>query len=231
DVTVNIDGTSGTLSGLITNDPTTTRTQLYNRIKAEIRRQLTVILPPSSAVAGIYARVDRNKGVWKSPANEVLNYTIETNTKVTPKRHGELNVVPGSGRSINVIRAIPGRGIRVMGARTLDGNSNEFRYVSVRRLFTFIEQSAKAALLDQVFENNSAVTWLRVKSMIDSFLTRIWRDGALFGAKPEDAFFVNVGRETMSNEDILNGILRVRIGLSAVRPAEFIVLEFSHFIN
>jgi len=120
----------------------------------------------------------------------------------------------------------------VWGARTLAGNDNEWRYVPVRRFFNMVEESVKKSTSWVVFEPNDANTWVKVKSMIENFLTLLWREGALAGAKPEEAFFVNVGlNQTMTFVDILEGRMIIRIGMAAVRPAEFIILEFSHKIQ
>lgn len=205
------------------NDPT-----LYRSITAEINK-LHVDLPPSGAVAGIYARVDRQRGVWKAPANVDVRSAVGPTRKVTHAQQESLNVDATSGKSINVIRTFTGKGTLVWGARTLAGNDNEWRYIPVRRLYIFIEESVKKATEFVVFEPNDANTWLRVKTMIENFLSKLWRDGALAGAKPEEAFFVKVGLgETMNSTDILEGRMNVEIGLAAVRPAEFIILKFSH---
>ncbi|MFN9244797.1 MAG: phage tail sheath C-terminal domain-containing protein, partial [Cyanobacteriota bacterium] len=141
----------------------------------------------------------------------------------------QLNIEPGPGKSINVIRSFAGKGPMVWGARTLAGNDNEWRYISVRRLFITVEESVKEATRFAVVEANDISTWLKVKGMIDSYLYTLWERGALRGAKAEEAYFVNVGLgKTMSLDDILNGVLIVEIGLAAVRPAEFIILRFSH---
>jgi hypothetical protein len=130
---------------------------------------------------------------------------------------------------VNAIRSFKDRGILVWGARTLAGNDNEWRYVPVRRLFITIEESIKNATEFVVFEPNDRNTWVRVRAMIQNYLTGLWRQGALAGSKPEDAFFVNVGLgETMTAQDILEGKLIVEVGIAAVRPAEFIILNFSH---
>jgi phage tail sheath protein FI len=132
-----------------------------------------------------------------------------------------------SGKSINAIRMFPGRGILVWGARTLDSNSLDWRYISVRRTITMLEQSCKLAAMTYVFEANDASTWGGIKSMISSFLTDIWRQGGLAGSSANDAFTVNVGLgSTMTSVDILNGILRVEIKVAVTRPAEFIVISF-----
>ena len=134
-----------------------------------------------------------------------------------------------AGKSINAIRTFTGKGTLVWGARTLAGNDNEWRYVNVRRFFNMVEESCKKATEPFVFEPNDANTWVRVQGMLENFLTNQWRDGALQGAAPQDAFFVNVGLGlTMTPQDILDGYLIVDIGMAVVRPAEFIVLRFSH---
>jgi uncharacterized protein len=202
---------------------------LYNNIIKEIKKQFEVTLYPSSAMAGVFARVDFERGVWKAPANVSLRLVKDPTVMVTSAQQENLNVDATTGKSINVIRKFAGKGIIVWGARTLAGNDNEWRYVPVRRLFIFIEESVKKATEFVVFEPNDANTWLRTKTMIENFLTGLWRDGALAGAKPENAFFVKVGLgETMTALDILEGRLNIEIGLAAVRPAEFIILKFSH---
>jgi phage tail sheath protein FI len=140
-----------------------------------------------------------------------------------------LNVDTVAGKSINAIRAFTGKGTLVWGARTLAGNDNEWRYVSVRRFFNMVEESVKKATGQFVFEPNDANTWVKVRAMIENFLILQWRAGALAGAKPDDAFYVRVGLgQTMTADDILNGFMNVEIGLAVVRPAEFIILKFSH---
>ncbi|WP_343664417.1 phage tail sheath family protein [Chryseobacterium mucoviscidosis] len=202
--------------------------ELYNQAKAAIESQ-KVVLAPSSAMAGVYAKVDSTSGVFKAPANTGLNYVDSPVIKISNKRQDELNVDPASGKSINVIRSFTGKGTLVWGARTLDGNSNEWRYISVRRFFNMVEESVKKATERFVFEPNTANTWVRVQTMIENFLNQQWQDGALAGSKPEEAYYVSVGlNKTMSAQDILEGRMIVEIGMAAVRPAEFIVLRFSH---
>jgi len=200
---------------------------MYNLLKLEMEK-LTLTLPPSTSVAGIYARVDSIRGVWKAPANESVNSTMEPSIKITHEQQEDLNVHT-SGKSINAIRSFAGKGIMVWGARTLAGNDNEWRYVSVRRFFNMVEESVKKATEQFVFEPNDANTWVKVRAMIENFLILQWRAGALAGGKPDQAFYVRVGLgETMSADDVLNGIMNVEIGMAAVRPAEFIILKFSH---
>lgn len=201
---------------------------LYNKIKQAVSKP-KVVLPPSAAVAGVYCRVDADRGVWKAPANvSILNVTAPT-IKITEESQRDLNVDTVAGKSINAIRAFTGKGILVWGARTLAGNDNEWRYIPVRRLYNMVEESLKKATSWVVFEPNTANTWIRVKAQAENFLNRLWRDGALAGATPEDAYFVNVGLGvTMTAVDILEGRLIVEIGMAAARPAEFIILRFSH---
>lgn len=201
---------------------------LYNLIIGSLQNKL-MELYPSASMAGVYARVDSQRGVWKAPANVDLRSVLRPAISVSSEEQEVLNVDATSGKSINVIRFFQGKGNLVWGARTLAGNDNEWRYVPVRRLYIFIEESVKKATEFVVFEPNDANTWLRVKTMIENFLTTLWREGALAGAKSEQAFFVRVGLgQTMTALDILEGRMNVEIGLAAVRPAEFIILKFSH---
>jgi uncharacterized protein len=186
-------------------------------------------LPPSSAVAGKYAYVDNTRGVWKAPANVSLEAVKSVCYQVEDKEQENINVDSNSGKSINVIRYFTGKGNLIWGARTLAGNDNEWRYISVRRFFNMVEESVKKSTAWAVFEPNDANTWIKVKGMIDNFLILQWRAGALQGAKPADAFYVKVGLgETMTSLDILEGRMNVEIGMAVVRPAEFIILTFSH---
>lgn len=203
-------------------------TALYHQIKAAMAEQ-RVVLPPSAAIAGVYARVDRNRGVWKAPANVSLSAVIGPISKITHEAQETLNVDPETGKSINAIRDFTGKGTLVWGARTLAGNDNEWRYVSVRRLFIMIEESTQKATAFAIFEPNDASTWLKVKGMIESYLYGLWERGALAGPTPESAYFVNVGLgKTMTAQDVLEGRMIVEIGVAAVRPAEFIVIRFMH---
>jgi hypothetical protein len=205
-----------------------TNTSLYSQIKTNLANQ-RVTLPPSPAIAGVYASVDRERGVWKSPANVSLNAVIAPVTKISDSTQDSLNIDPTAGKSVNAIRSFTGKGTLVWGGRTLAGNDNEWRYISVRRLFITIEESTRKASSFAVFEPNDATTWLKVKAMIESYLYGLWQQGALAGSKPESAYFVSIGLgKTMTAQDILEGKMIVSIGVAAVRPAEFIVLRFSH---
>jgi uncharacterized protein len=186
-------------------------------------------LPPSGAIAGIYASVDNSRGVWKAPANVSVNAVTQPTIQFTNVEQDQMNVDVVAGKSVNAVRAFTGKGTLVWGARTLAGNDNEWRYVSVRRFFNFVEESVKKATEQFVFEPNDANTWVRVQAMIENFLTTLWRQGALQGIKTEHAFYVAVGLgKTMTALDILEGRMIIEIGMAAVRPAEFIILRFSH---
>ncbi|MES2626864.1 MAG: phage tail sheath C-terminal domain-containing protein [Pseudomonadota bacterium] len=199
---------------------------IYDAAHRFISLNSKVTLPPSGAIAGVYAQVDTNRGVWKAPANVSVALVEKPALMVDEKFGGDLNV-DLSGKSVNTIRAFAGRGIRVWGARTLAGNDNEWRYVSVRRFCNFIEGSVTNAIEPFVFEPNDANTWIRVRGMIENFLFQQWQQGALMGNKPEEAFYVRVGlNQTMTANDVLEGRMIVEIGLAVVRPAEFIVLRF-----
>ncbi len=201
---------------------------VYQAVLEAINKE-ALTLPPSGAIAGVYASVDNSRGVWKAPANISLNNVVAPAVLLTNSDQEDLNVDTVAGKSINAIRAFTGKGIMVWGARTLAGNDNEWRYISVRRFFNMVEESVKKATYPFVFEPNDANTWIKVKSMIENYLIQKWRDGALAGAKPDEAFFVKIGLGvTMSPIDILEGRMNVEIGMAVVRPAEFIILKFSH---
>lgn len=188
-----------------------------------------VVLPPSGAAVGIYAMVDEDRGVWKAPANVSIAAVKGPTVNITHEDQEDLNVDTVAGKSVNAIRAFTGKGTLIWGARTLAGNDNEWRYISVRRFFNMVEESVKKATAQFVFEPNDANTWVKVRAMIENFLTLQWRAGALAGAKQEHAFYVRVGLgQTMTAQDILNGYMHVEIGMAVVRPAEFIILKFSH---
>ena len=190
---------------------------------------ISLNLPTTPAIAGTYTRVDNERGVWKAPANVSVARVVAPTVKITDDTQGTMNIDPNGGKSVNAIRAFSGRGILVWGARTLDGNDNEWRYISVRRFFNFVEESVKKATYQFVFEPNDANTWNSIRAMIENFLTIQWNQGALQGAKADQAFFVKVGLgQTMTAQDILEGRLIVEIGMAVVRPAEFIILRFMH---
>ena len=198
---------------------------IYASIVSKLSQSMNTV-PPSGAIAGIYAQTDGTRGVWKAPANVSINGVIGLTRDINDFDQEPMNIHE-TGKSINAIRKFTGKGFLVWGARTLDGNSNDWRYINVRRLANMIEESAKKACMRYVFEPNVSQTWVNVKGMIENYLTSIWNDGALAGAKPEHAFFVAVGiNQTMTAQDILEGRLIVKIGYAPSRPAEFIILEF-----
>lgn len=208
-------------------------TRLFNghEVMKAVREQVQAtmaLLPPSGAMAGIYSTVDRTRGVWKAPANVSIADAIGPTVKINDQSQGNLNVHT-TGKSVNAIRAFTGQGTLVWGARTLAGNDNEWRYINVRRFYNMVEESVKKASEPFTFEPNDANTWVRIKAMIQNFLTIQWRQGALMGATAQKAYYVKVGLgETMTAEDILEGKMIIEIGMAAVRPAEFIILKFAH---
>jgi uncharacterized protein len=223
-----VDGSAGPADKKKLSDVKTLNSELYERAKAAIT-DYPLVLPPSGAMAGIYAQVDATRGVWKAPANVSVNAVTKPAIEFSNTEQDDMNVDATAGKSVNAIRAFVGKGTLVWGARTLAGNDNEWRYVNVRRFFIFAEESIKKATEQFTFEPNDANTWVKVQAMIENFLTIQWRAGALQGIKPEHAFYVAVGLgKTMTALDILEGRMIVEIGMAAVRPAEFIILRFSH---
>lgn len=191
----------------------------FRNAMEEIRRRSNM-LPPSATMAGIYAMVDNTRGVWKAPAN--VSVVATPCIAISSQEQEDLNV-SADGKSINAIRSFAGQGTLVWGARTLDGNSLDHRYINVRRTLIMIEESIRMALQPLVFESNDAATWTIVKHMIENFLHGIWKQGGLAGATPDDAFSVSIGLgQTMTQQDIDDGILRATILVALVRPAEFI---------
>lgn len=175
-------------------------------------------IPPSGAVMGVYSRTDINRGVHKAPANEIV---FCTGLKVNYTK-AEQDILNPEG--INLIRAIPGQGIRVWGARTASSNS-AFKYVNVRRLFIYVEESIKANTSWVVFEPNDNALWQRVSLTISSFLDGMWRTGMLAGSTPGEGYFVEIGPSTMTRDDIMNGRLICNIGITPSRPAEFVIFR------
>ncbi|MFK7871023.1 MAG: cadherin-like domain-containing protein [Roseobacter sp.] len=198
---------------------------LYTEIMDEIAKYMNV-MPPAAAMAGIYTAVDDSRGVWKAPANVSVNSVVAPRVNINHEEQENLNVST-TGKSINAIRPFVGEGTLVWGARTLDGNSLDWRYINVRRTMIMIEESIKLASKAYVFEPNNAQTWVTMRSMIENFLTSVWKQGGLAGAVPADAFSVHVGLgETMTPVDILEGILRITVLVAVTRPAEFIEITF-----
>lgn len=204
----------------------------YNFVKTALDSSPKVILPPSAAVAGIYVRTDRERGVWKAPANAGIVGITGTTRPISEREQETLNVDPVSGKSINAIRTFPGRGTRVWGARTLAGNDNDYRYVSVQRFVNVVEASVHKASRFVAFEPNEPATWNRVRAMTENYLHVLWREGAIQGTSSQQAYFVNVGLgTTMSAQDLLEGRVIIQLGLAIVRPAEFVVIRIEHYIG
>jgi len=233
DAILNVKDEKGDADGITLKNLEASNSALYNQIKKEIA-SLKVVLPPSSAIAGVYGRVDSIRGVWKAPANVSLNYVIAPTEKVSEKEQSDLNI-HDSGKSINAIRTFTGKGTLVWGARTLDGKDkkddntdNEWKYVHVRRYYNMLEQSISDALERFIDEPHISYTWLRAKTMLENFLNQQWMDGALVGSTPKEAYEVKVyGSKDPITENIINP-MNVEIKIALVRPAEFIILKFSH---
>jgi len=197
----------------------------YQEIMKEMLYTLNM-MPPGAAMAGIYTLVDSTKEVWKAPANIGLSNVVSPMVNISHADQEDLNV-PLNGKSVNAIRYFVGEGVKVWGARTLDGNSLDWRYINVRRTMIMLEESIKNATKAFVFEPNTANTWVSVRSMISNFLNGVWKRGGLAGSSPEDAYSVHIGLgETMTPEDILEGIMNITVLVAVVRPAEFIVITF-----
>ena len=219
---------SVSLSGDLSGNLDVQTSDHYHNILSLLSRQ-TVTLPPSAAIAGVMATIDHSIGSWKAPANVSLNAVAGPSAKISNSEQADLNVDATAGKSINAIRTFNGKGTLVWGARTLAGNSNEWRYIPVRRLFIQMESDIKRATSYAVFEPNNAITWTKLRTQVESYLTKLWQDGGLAGATAAEAFFVRAGLgETMDEQDILEGRLNITVGAAAVRPAEFVVFTFTH---
>ncbi len=186
-----------------------------------------VTCPPSGHIAGLYARVDAERGVHKAPANEPLRGVLNLRHKVDDAERGMLN-----RHGVNVILSTTRRGIRLFGARTIaDQNSSDWRYVNVKRFLIFIEETLNQALLDSVFESNDRFLQAALKMRISSFLTQQWRAGALVGATPDKAFFVKCDSENNPPDEVALGKLCADVGLAIVRPAEFVIVRLSQSVG
>jgi len=185
----------------------------------------TELLPPSVIAAISIAKTDRTGGVWKAPAGAAMS-GITPAFPVSDELQGRFT----QGKALNMIRTFPELGTVAWGARTLE-DSESWRYISVRRLFSMVEREIQLALNNWMFEANSQPTWQRVKAVVDNYFHRLWQQGALLGNKEEEAWFVHIGRWiTMTDADISQGKMIINVGLAAVRPAEFIILQFSQNI-
>lgn len=217
---------NSTLTTVQNNEALLIASKTYSSIIKHILK-IANILPPSGAMAGVITNTDNQVGVWQSPANMSIVGAIDLPINISNAQQADLNVDAVSGKSINAIRLFNGQGILIWGARTLDGNSLDWKYLSVRRTLIFLEQSCKLAAQAYVFEPNDKNTWEGVKAMIANFLTQIWKQGGLQGTTPSDAFSVACGLgTTMTSEDILNGVMTVSVKVAVTHPAEFIVITF-----
>lgn len=208
------------------NDTLVAALPLLGQIEGVVARGENV-LPPSAAMAGVMTYVDATRGVWNAPANVALASVTSPTVPLNSDQQGSLNA-PADGKAVDALREFPGRGTVVWGARTLDGNSNDYRYIQVRRTLIYIEQSIKNALNQFAFAPNTGQTWTTVVSTVSSFLQTVWSQGGLMGATPSDAFSVRCGLgTTMTGQDILQGYMIVQVTLAMIRPAEFIELTFT----
>jgi phage tail sheath protein FI len=183
------------------------------------------LVPPGGHMAGVYARSDAENGVHKAPANETVRGAVDLEFPITKADQARLNP-----KGVNAIRSFPGRGIRVWGARTTSANP-QWKYVNVRRLFLYIEESIDEGTQWAVFESNTERLWARVRQSVRNFLTTVWRDGGLAGTTPEEAFYVKADRTTMTQTDIDNGKLIVEIGVAPVKPAEFVIFRITQWTD
>lgn len=181
--------------------------------------------PPSGHLAGVYSRVDQRRGVHKAPANETLVGAVNLAHLVSKEEQGELNRA-----GVNVIRNFPRQGIKIWGARTLEPDG-PYRYLNVRRLVNMIKESIEEGTQHVVFEPNDYRLWAMITRDVSAFLTRIWRDGALLGRTPEEAFFVKCDRETNPDEEIDAGRVNALVGLVPSKPAEFVIFRISQVVN
>ncbi|MCG1040907.1 MULTISPECIES: phage tail sheath C-terminal domain-containing protein [Burkholderiaceae] len=182
-------------------------------------------IPPSAAVAGAVCTTDRERGVWKAPANIGLKGGVKPKERVSDTVQGDYNKY---AKPLNLIRAFQGTDPLIWGARTLATDTDRWQYVPVRRLFNAVEKDIGRAMHTVMFEPNSQPTWEKVRAAIDNYLHAVWRQGGLQGSKPDEAYFVQIGLGlTMTQDEINNGQLIVKIGLAPVRPAEFIILQMT----
>lgn len=187
--------------------------------------QFSLIISPIGAVAGAFINSENTKGIWKSPANIELLKVLKPEISINDNQQDLLNFDIKDGKSINVLRNFVGRGTLIWGSRTLKNNP-EYKYISIRRFVNLIETDIKNHLIKFLFESNTSSTWNQIKSSIENYLFQFWKDGALFGAKQEQAYFVKCGLDTMTEQDISEGKLMIQIGISLFKPSEFKILQF-----
>jgi hypothetical protein len=222
----NIQNPASTLTVTQNNNALINASRVYNTIINQVLTDVN-LLPASAAMAGVIATTDNQVGTWQAPANVSVVGAASLPINLSDSQQGPLNMDAITGKSINAIRFFNGVGILVWGARTLDGNSQDWRYLQVRRTITYIEQSCKLAAQAYVFEPNNKNTWQAVVSMIGSFLNSVWKQGGLQGSSASDAFSVACGLgSTMTADDILSGFMNVSVKVAVVHPAEFIVITF-----
>lgn len=199
----------------------------YRRIKDSVR-QAANRLPPTGAIAGVIAKTDQSRGVWKAPANVALHCVSNLSIQLTSSQQAPLNIDPNEGKSINAIRKITGRGILIWGARTLAGNDPALRFIPARRMLLFLERSILRGLKPFVFEPNDANTWSSIRQVIEDFLRQLWRSGAFAGYSERDAFNVQCGLgSTMTPSDLSAHRIKIQVAVALQRPAEFSVLPLS----
>lgn len=223
ETTKTIEGMEGTMSEQEINNYLASNSTTYKVLLKALQAKVNV-LPPSPAMAGVYTLADSSRAVWKAPANINLLTVASPVVSINNEQQSDLNSTP-DGKAINAIRNFVGQGVLVWGAKTMDSNSIDYRYINVRRTVIYIEQSIKNYCRNFVFEPNDANTWLTVKSGISNFLIGLWKEGALAGASSGQAYAVNVGLgTTMTAQDILNGVMVVNVMVAIVRPAEYIAI-------
>lgn len=200
----------------------------YPWLQASLPIDSAVDISPSAVMAGVYCSVDSARGVWKAPANVEVRGGLRPKYAVPDAVDSLLNAPKDGGKAINVIRTFRGTGTMVWGARTLHSDQDTWRYVPVRRLFCAAERDIRIAMSAALFEPNSQPTWERVRGAVTSYLQRLWKQGALMGDTPQQAYFVQIGKgTTMTADDVQAGRMIVKVGMAAVRPAEFIILQLT----
>lgn len=191
---------------------------------ADVLASRSVSLAPSGHIAGIYARVERERGVQKAPANELVKGITNLRTLFSSADQVRLNA-----EGVNTLRSFPGRGILVWGARTLSQERTEWKYVNVRRLFIFLERSIADGIAWAVFEPNDELLWSNIQRTVNDFMQSLWRRGMLIGSTPQQAYFVHCDRTTVTQNDLDNGRLTCVVGVAALRPAEFVILRIGQW--